>query len=304
MPGYWIVNNQWPSDKEEDAPPLDDVLASEVREKVLLSFHPGAYADLSAHPSSTGAATPLAIINGVSPTSGVRRALLVEYRKSQPPRNGKPGISFPAALIDAIAAYRYLVYDIGVPPQNIVLVGDSSGGNQVLALARYIVEYGDKLSPPLPLPGHEIIHSSYVDLGHSDYSHPESSIFANRTTDYYTPEDIATKRAWFLGPFGRDGPAGARTNAYISPASETPEVAQSVTFKGFPRTLNIVGGAEILRDQNRILNERMTRDLGEGGAGATYIEFPDAVHNFLAMAWHEPERSEAIKVIDEWLRSA
>ena len=280
IPAYWF-------EKTAGSRPAD---TAPVRgEKVLLSFHGGAYADLSAHPSSPGAIGPRGLVDRTS----ISRALVVEFRKSQPPPDA---ISFPAALIDSIAAYKYLLRDVGVAPEDVIMFGDSSGGNQVLAVARYIVENRDALGDELPPPGGLIIHSTYADIGNSDLEKKDSSIYTNQKYDFYTMDDISRQRAMFLGPFGRDG---ARSNPYISPASEAPTM-EHVSFVGFPRTLNLVGGSEILRDQNRVLNERMKRDMGDD---VTYVEMPDAVHDFMCMPWHEPERSESWKVVESWLQA-
>lgn len=53
---------------------------------------------------------------------------------------------FPAALQDAVTAYLYLTRELGVPSENIVLCGDSAGGNLMIALLRYISEFGAQLS--------------------------------------------------------------------------------------------------------------------------------------------------------------
>ena len=50
-----------------------------------------------------------------------------------------PGQSpFPAALLDALAGYNYLVNEIGYSPSNTILVGDSVGENLALVLTRYL----------------------------------------------------------------------------------------------------------------------------------------------------------------------
>ena len=98
----------------------------------------------------------------------------------------------------------------------------------------------------------------------------------------------------FLGPAGFEG---AKTNPYISPAGQTPEL-QDVSFVGFPRTFITAGGCEEMRDQIRVLADRMTRDLG---SSVVYYEMADAVHAVLALPWFEPERTEALKKIAAWI---
>lgn len=53
------------------------------------------------------------------------RALLVDYRLA-------PEHPFPAALEDCLQAYRWLINDAGVAPQQVVFCGESAGGNLVV----------------------------------------------------------------------------------------------------------------------------------------------------------------------------
>jgi acetyl esterase/lipase len=78
-----------------------------------------------------------------------------------------------------------------------------------------------------------------------------------------------------------------------------------VDFKGFPPTLIVAGGAEILYDQIVTLKEKMVNDIGDSATGGkvTFFEQEDAVHMFSAFGWQEPERSEGWKAIANWLRT-
>lgn len=49
-----------------------------------------------------------------------------------------PGGRFPAAFQDAVTAYSFLVHDLHIPHQDIVLSGDSAGAHLAIALLRYI----------------------------------------------------------------------------------------------------------------------------------------------------------------------
>jgi acetyl esterase/lipase len=55
---------------------------------------------------------------------------------------------FPAAVQDMLACYHY-VLSLGVPPENICLVGDSAGANLVIGLLRYL----ETADASLPRPG-------------------------------------------------------------------------------------------------------------------------------------------------------
>ena len=66
---------------------------------------------------------------------------------------------FPLQILEALSAYRYLVHTMNVPPEKILLVGDSAGGHLVLALQRYLLE-----SRSMQVPGGLILLSPWVDL--------------------------------------------------------------------------------------------------------------------------------------------
>ncbi len=52
----------------------------------------------------------------------------IDYRRP-------PEYPYPCALIDAIKAYQYLLEDLKIRPENIIIMGDSAGGNLALSLA-------------------------------------------------------------------------------------------------------------------------------------------------------------------------
>jgi acetyl esterase/lipase len=107
--------------------------------------------------------------------------------------------------------------------------------------------------------------------------------------------------AWesFAGPLHDDANDGPTKNPYLSPASISPDIESTVSFKGFPKTFLVSGGVERIRDPVRTLKQRLTRDLGEGNV--TLYEAPDGVHDFLAFTWHEPERTEVLELLSSWV---
>jgi monoterpene epsilon-lactone hydrolase len=68
-----------------------------------------------------------------------------------------PEHRFPAALDDALAAYRLLVAG-GTPPESIVVAGDSAGGGLALATLVALRDAGD------PLPAGGLLFSPWTDL--------------------------------------------------------------------------------------------------------------------------------------------
>lgn len=70
----------------------------------------------------------------------ISRILNVEYRLTRTtPLVPSPGANaFPAALLDGLTVMHYLVYEMGFHPRDIILSGDSAGGNVILGLTRYL----------------------------------------------------------------------------------------------------------------------------------------------------------------------
>src|SRR5207244_8018502 len=75
-----------------------------------------------------------------------------------------PEHPFPAALDDAVAAWRALLAE-GTDPRRAVLLGDSAGGGLALALALRLRDEG------APLPAAIVALSPWTDLALSDEAH-------------------------------------------------------------------------------------------------------------------------------------
>jgi len=283
IPGYWI-------DKRGVDIPIGQ--KPMPGEKVLYSLHGGAYTQLSAHPKD-----PVGVIirNIIRHCQPVQRAFALEYRLSStdPLPNANP---FPAALIDAVAGYDYLVNTVGFDPSDIIIEGDSAGGNLALALTRYLVEHCDRSEIP-PAPGGLILVSPWTDLSNS-HDRPNSSLTTFSADYLIDPNSMCGlwSRQAFVGPHGL---GAACFNRYISPAS----LRITASFTAFPRSFIVTGGAEKLYDSIVTLKNKMVVDMGEGdGDGqVTYCECPDAVHDYIAFPWYEPERTDTLRAIAKWI---
>ena len=277
MPGYWFEKH---ASKSAHIPP------PAPGEKVLLAFHGGAYVRQSAHPKDFTSNIPRGILQH---SSVVRRALTLEYRLTLAPHVSSHN-PFPAALLDAIAGYNYLVNTVGFNPVDIIVEGDSAGGNLALALVRYLLEHREHSSVRLPgPPGGLVLNSPWCDLSGSDH-YTGSTVHTNQRCDYLnilSPFYARTIHA-FLGPH-------SASNKYISPAALP---LDDVSFAGFPRTFITAGGCEVLLDQIRLLKDRMQKDVG---TELVYLEMPDAVHDVLVFPWFEPERTVALEAIAAWV---
>lgn len=227
-------------------------------------------------------------------TKSIHRGLAVEYRLSSaaPFKIANP---FPAAILDAVAGYNHLITVAGFLPENVIISGDSAGGLLAIGLLRYLAE-----TNILQTPGGFLGLSSTCDISRSHLSNPDSSLLS-------APDGIGLLNEGFLG-WGLKAFAGSlhesledgpELNPYFGPASIHPAMEDKVSFKGFPRTFLSYGGAERLRDPNRVLGRRMKRDLGEDKV--TILESADAIHDFITSVWYEPARSEALLAIGSWV---
>ncbi|KAF9989355.1 hypothetical protein BGZ75_006644 [Mortierella antarctica] len=122
------------------------------------------------------------------------RAFSVDYRLS-------PEHPFPAAIHDAFAAYLYLtepehaalvlnedsaVHELAVDPNDIVVAGDSAGGNLAVAFLMYMNQYVQPATnPPFVTPHAALLMSPLADFS--------SSLPASKSFDWY---------CYCPGPFG------------------------------------------------------------------------------------------------------
>src|SRR5882757_8755845 len=96
------------------------------------------------------------LIARIAEASGCR-VLAINYRLA-------PEHRFPAALDDALTAYRYLL-DQGLQPADIAFAGDSAGGNLVLGAMLAARDRGE------PLPAAGVLMSPWTDLAASGASY-------------------------------------------------------------------------------------------------------------------------------------
>ncbi|CAE6458999.1 unnamed protein product [Rhizoctonia solani] len=277
-----------------------DQLPAREGEKIVMHCHGGAYVSRTAHPEDVTAGVSKGIVKFSPPI--VSRTLSVEYRLSfsAPWPSKSP---FPTALIDALSGYNYLINTLGFKPENIVIAGDSAGGNLVLALTRYL---RDNPQIGLPLPGGLLLVSPWCDLGETHFKKSPEGLSAKNhdggcdmlSGDWISPH--STVKYGVRSLLGNHlAPADARKNPYISAGSlDLDEQVVATMFNDFPRTYLVYGEAEILVEENRTLYERMSKNIGNR---VVRDEVPDAIHDFFAIEAWEPEFSEAHKRFATWL---
>ncbi|KAG8925151.1 hypothetical protein FRC03_009103 [Tulasnella sp. 419] len=264
-------------------------------------MHGGGLITLSAYPED-------AVSSGLRAhcSKTVRSTFLIDYRLSTsaplPHRN-----PFPAALLDALAGYRYLVEEARIPPEQILLSGDSAGGNLAVALMRHLIQLN---SPTLRKPGALFLASPSVDMSDSHTSRPDpgNSAKVNRDADIVNEAILNSffryMRTSYAGPSpNRD--ELLKSEPFVSPASLYLKKTKGL-FKGFPRTFIVAGGSEYFRDEVRTLRDRIKADTeinknSDSEEWVTYMEPPHAIHDFVSFGFHSPEREAVLKRLGDWL---
>lgn len=197
--------------------------------------------------------------------AGCCRALLINYRLA-------PEFPFPAALEDALSAYRFLLKK-GYPPERIAIGGDSAGGGLTLATALALRDNHE------PLPSALFLISPWTDLTFSGDS--------VRTRADRDPLLKPHSNDWLLEAYAGSWPL---THPYISPLFADP--------RGLPPTLIQVGSEEILFDDSARLEVR----LKEAGVPVQMEVWEGMWHVFQAFAPYVPEALEAIEHIGQFLK--
>ncbi|MFC1438701.1 alpha/beta hydrolase [Streptacidiphilus sp. N1-10] len=175
---------------------------------VVLYFHGGAYVL-----GSAAAGVPLAA--GLAARAG-GRGISVGYRLA-------PEHPFPAAVDDALAAYRGLL-DLGVEPARITVAGDSAGGGLAVAALVAARDAG------LPLPSAAVVLSPWSDLTLSG-----ASVTTRAGDDLVlTADTLGQGAADYLGP--------------ADPRSALASPGLTADLSGLPPLLVQVGSHEILLD--------------------------------------------------------
>ena len=90
-----------------------------------------------------------------------RHARKLRCRAFAPRYRLAPQYPFPCAILDVLAAYLYLLETCHIPPQEILVSGDSAGGGLVLGLLCLLRDVG------VALPAGAMLISPWVDLMHS-----------------------------------------------------------------------------------------------------------------------------------------
>jgi epsilon-lactone hydrolase len=201
----------------------------------------------------------------ISRASGFR-VLGIDYRLA-------PEHPFPAAVEDAVAAYRWLLAQ-GLQPSRIAVAGDSAGGG--LTVATLVAIRDAKLA----LPGAGVCLSPWVDLEGIG-----ESMTSKASVDPVVQKDglVAMAGAYLAGKDPRT-PLAAPLYADL---------------KGLPPLLIQVGESETLLDDSN----RLAGRAKAAGVKVTLEPWQEMIHVWHLFAPFLPEGQEAIDGIGKYLRA-
>ena len=226
--------------------------------KVVMYLHGGGYVIGSMHSHAK-------LVGHICKAAGVR-GLNVDYRLA-------PEHPHPAAVEDAIIAYRWLLTE-GIAPGRIVISGDSAGGGLTVAT---LVAIRDR---DLPRPAAGVPLSPWIDLegtGESMTTRAHLDLVVDAT-------GLKGMADMFLQGQSASDPLAAPLHA---------------NFEGVAPMYIQVGDEETLLDDSARLAERASA----AGVDVRIDVFPEMQHVFQLGAGNLPEADEAVARIGEYIRA-
>ena len=225
--------------------------------KVLLYLHGGAFALGSPR-------THRQLVSHIARAAGVE-AVVPDYRLA-------PENKFPAAIEDCVAVYKALLA-ADTAADDIVIAGDSAGGNLAIATMLALRDHGE------PLPNSAVLLSPLTDLTASG----ESMTTRAALDPWFRPENIAVVAEHYCETEQTDDPR-------VSPVF--------ADMSGLPPLYIQVGDREILLSDS----ERLAARQRAAGGEVVLDVWPGMWHVFQVCTRKMPESRRAIGKIGDYIR--
>ncbi len=240
--------------------------SEDTRHRVLLFFHGGGWVtgDIDSY---DGVCSDMAALTG-------RMVVSVDYQLA-------PEHRFPAAVEDCYAVARELFLHgelLCAAPEEIVLIGDSAGGNLAAAVSLMARDRGEFL------PRRQIL--IYPAVG-SDYSErsPFPSVRENGSGYLLTTKRIEEYMALYQSS------EADRESPYFAPLNAR-------DFSRQPDTLIVTAQYCPLRDEAEAYGEK----LRSAGGRVVTVRLPDALHGYFSLPASFKLVKETYEVIDHFLK--
>jgi len=244
--------------KKQSVPVVWAHLASPSQTHVLLYIHGGGFIFGSAD-------THKALAADIAGQLGIK-AVLPNYALA-------PEQVYPKGFDDVVASYRALL-DMGYEARNIIIGGDSAGGNLTFALLAYIK------ANKLPKPACAFTFAALTDM-----TEASESLKKNAKSDCV----LALNR--FSDMTGAYAPGEDIKSPYLSPIY--------ADFTGMSPILMHASSSEMLVDDSR----RMLKVLKDQGVDARLSIFDNGFHVFQIMRGLVPEADRAVLEVVEFIKN-
>ncbi len=231
-----------------------------TRDAVVLYVHGGGFV-LSSPTTHRTVTVPLS-------SASATAVFCVGYRRA-------PENQFPAAIDDLRAAYDWLLA-AGLTADRVVLAGDSVGGHMIATMLLDIAATGG------PMPAGAVLFSPWLSLDVVDADAPDA-----RRDPFLSPRYAQRCVNAYLGEVPPDDPRVA------------PLLAPADLLRRSPPVSTVFGGTEYMREQGRLLHNRLV-DLG---IESELHIVPGQIHDFVLFARWLPEGAAALRDAARFIKS-
>lgn len=242
IPSSWQPPEGFKNEKfKVNGVPVEHLVPQEKgTSKVILQIHGGGYVLAFCDPYREAAVK-------YSKMAGGAEVFSLDYRVS-------PTNKYPAALEDAVTVYKWIL-DKGYDSNNIVIAGDSAGGNLALATTLYLKDH------------HIALPKAVLAI----------SPWSNAANDFPSVERN-TERDVVLGKYGLEMGKQVNDPLYFQGVSYKEVYVSPVLgdFTGFPNLLIQVGSYEILLDDAL----RVAEKAKKAGVKAKITVYDEMSHDF------------------------
>jgi monoterpene epsilon-lactone hydrolase len=201
----------------------------------------------------------------------MRLAIAADARIYAPNYHLAPGRRYPAQIKDCQAVYEALLAD-GIRPDNLIVAGDSAGGNLAITVPLALRD------AKIPLPAAIAALSPWVDLVRRG-----GTLEAHEKYDWAVPADFDSWRDNYLDKQDPKQPL-------VSPIY--------ADLHGLPPLRVDIGTAEMLLDQVRDFAAHAKKT----GLLVDLHELPGMIHNSYLLAGYFPECQAAIEHLGAWMK--
>lgn len=265
IPSTWQSPENFTYEKIDLEGPIAECLIPKEKttDTVILHLHGGAYALALVDPYRQAAVEYSNIAGGATVIS-------VDYRTA-------PTNVYPAALEDGVKAYKWAL-EQGYKHENIILMGDSAGGNLVLAVTLYLRDH------KMPLPKAVIAISPWADL---EFNAPSRKRNIDKDVVIGNNASKILEEVRMPSYVGKDD----IKNPYISPVNGD--------YTGFPPLLIQNGSHEILLDDGVKVYEKAK----QAGVKVKQTIYEGMSHDFQLLLPTLEESADAWKEIAEFINT-